>query len=324
MTMSNQGCHSPVARSNAGSVVGFPLIGRMKTSDKQGVLHVLLMGSVCAMCLVAGLTSKALADQTCTPTGDTLACSGDLSSGLLVDPVYTGLTIDNVTSDVGSVGGVVGLRFDNDGDVTVTSNTGDFAIVGHGTGLSAIHLSSFGDDYGVSLTQTGNVTSDDGSAVLATSWGNVSVAVTGGVSGKQTAIQAQSLVGGGVTVVQKGDVISYEGSAIYATAPGAVSVTANGAVTSKQDAIYANNFGTDAGATVSVTTTGTIESWGGVGINASSAKNSVLVDSGSSITAKQGGVHANSSGDANGGSVIVRQHGAITTSDGAGIYALST
>ncbi len=141
----------------------------MKSYDRASALRVLLMGSVCAVGLVAGFSSQARADQTCSPTGDVLACSGDLSLGVLVDPVYSGLTIADVTSDVGSVGGVVGLRFDNDGAITVTSNTGDFAIVGQGTGLEAVHLSSFGGDYAVSLTQTGNVTSDAGKAVLATS-----------------------------------------------------------------------------------------------------------------------------------------------------------
>ncbi len=148
--------------------------------------------------------------------------------------------------------------------------------------------------------------------------------MTGDVSGKQNAIQAQSLTYGSATVVQTGDVMSYEGSAIYATAPGAVDVTADGSLTAKQDAIYANNYGTVPAEDVSVTTSGAIVSWEGSGINASSAYNSVKVDSTSAITAKQDGIHANSSGNANGGSVTVEQHGAVTTSNGAGIYALST
>lgn len=316
------------AASSALIKLNASLSGRMKPSDHASGLRALLMGSVCAVGLVAGFSPQAQAtpqaQEACNHYGNTLACSGDLALGVLVNPVYSNLTIKDVTLDVGSVGGVVGLRFDNDGDITVTSNTGDFAIVGQGTGLAAVHLSSFGGDYAVSLTQTGDVTSDDGTAVLATSAGDVSVVVTGDVSGKQNAIQAQSFTDGKATVVQTGNVISYQGSAISATASGAVDVTADGSVTAKQDAIYANNFGTASAEDVSVTTSGTIDSWEGSGINASSAYNSVKVDSGSVITAKQDGIHANSSGNANGGSVTVEQTGAITSSNGAGIFADST
>lgn len=300
-------------------------------------LRSLLLGSVCLVGLLLGSTAQSRADSSpCVGTGASLACSGDLSEGVLVDPAYSTVTIGEVTSDVGSAGGVVGLRFDHSGDLTVTSDTGEFGIVGSGIGLHAIHLSSIGGEHTATLTQVGDVTSDDASAAYVTSWGDVSVAVTGNVSGKQSAIVALSIEQEalaqqtppvaqttGVTVIQTGDVISYEGSAIYARAPGFVDVTADGDITAKQDAISASNFGTGPEAVVSVKTSGTIISGIGSGIVGTSNHNDVVIDSASEIEAQLDGIRGSSLDDTAGGNVAITQTGKIIAYTGAGIYGAS-
>lgn len=320
------------ATDNVASIkIGLIESSPARTQRPAVSLRATLLGSVCAIGLLATLPAPAHATPPgptpgytgCIGSGDTLACEGDLSGGVTGDPAYSTLTISNVTSDVGSVGGVTGLTFTNDGPVTVTSNTGGFGIVGEGTGLDAIDLSSYGDTYALSLTQTGDVTSDAALGVKATSWGDVAVTITGNVSADQNGIQAQSLVAGSVTVTQTGDIISYEGTAIDATAANAVTVTATGNLTANQDVIDANSWGTDPSAAVTVTTSGTITSWNAGGINASSAYNTVAVNSSSTITSETDAIHANSSGDANGGTVSVQQTGDITSYTGTGIFAQS-
>jgi hypothetical protein len=194
-------------------------------------------------------------------------------------------------------------------------------------------LSSIGGEHTGTLTQVGDVTSDDASAVYITSWGDVSVEVTGNVSGKQSAIVALSIEQEalaqqfppvvqttGVTVVQTGDVISYEGNAIYARAPGFVDVTADGDITAKQDAISASNFGKDPDAVVSVKTSGTITSWTGTGIVGTSNHNNVVIESTSDIEAKVDGIRGTSLDDTAGGNVTITQTGNVIAYTGVGIY----
>ena len=305
------------------------------SQSNSRALRAALLGSACLVVLVATNAAPLRADPSpCFADGATLVCSGDLSPGIVVDPSYSSLVIQDVTASVGAEGGVTGLIYDREGAISVTSNTGNFAIVGSGPGLNAVQLSSFGGEYSVSLVQIGAVTSDDGTAITATSWGDVSVDVAGTVSALQTAISGQSLEQQalaqqyppavqttGVTIVQNGDVISYEGNAIYARAPGNVDVTANGAITANQDAVVAGNFGLDPDAMVSVTTSGSLTSWNGSGVVATSVHNDVVIGSTSVIVAKVDGIRASSFDDSNGGNVSITQNGSITAYTGNGVYA---
>ncbi|WP_159082381.1 autotransporter outer membrane beta-barrel domain-containing protein [Paragemmobacter aquarius] len=303
-----------ITHAQRSDVRGIGAVGR------SGTLSALLLGSVCAVSLVAGMSRAAYADQPCVVTGAAQDCSGDLSFGLLIDPGVSALTIHDVTSDIGSVGGVTGLRFDHGGALTVTSNTGAFKTVGQGDDLNAIHLSGFGADASVTLTQTGDVESDDASAVLATATSDVTVTMTGDATGKTDAIKAQSFTDGDVKVDLTGDALSHEGSAIYATAQGSVDVTVTGNVTGKTDAIKAQSF---TAGNVTVDLTGDALSYEGSGVYAT-AQGAVDVTVDGDVTSKLAAITASNFADTGENVSVTTGEGSTLTSwNEAGIVVSS-
>ena len=215
----------------------------------------------------------------CTRTGDTITCTGDLSSGVAVDnsaPDTVSTLILSSSTPI-SVTGLAGISFQSDGVIFITSD----AVITSQTdsGIYASGTTS-GD---VTVRQTGNITAlgslDSGiqviSSVAGFAAGNVTVTQIGDITAAQGgAIAAASVAGGtngtggDVTVTQTGNIAS-QGVGIWATSGaggtngtgGDVTVTQTGNIASQDYGIEAFSVGGDNGTAgqVTVTQSGNIE-----------------------------------------------------------------
>ncbi|WP_421693712.1 autotransporter domain-containing protein [Aestuariivirga sp.] len=210
---------------------------------------------------------------------------------------------------------------------TVTVNaTGDIASAN-----DAIFAQSTGnaETATVSVTHSGAITSVNGRGINAQSSNQtVSVLNTGNIAAGSDGIYAVSTGNAAtatVSVTQTGAVTSGTGYGIYARSSNqTVTVNANGAISSAMDGIFAQSTGNASTATVSVTHTGAITSTAGRGIYASASNQAVGVNNSGNISAYGDGIFAQSLGDSGLADVAVTQTGDVTSTNGYGIYALSS
>jgi hypothetical protein len=289
-----------------------------------------LLVSVGMLILTSAAPSKTQAEAACNPaqtvaSNDTLVCQGDLSQGIWVDPAYSYLNVENVTGDVGLIGGVTGVEFINDGAITVASDTGDYSIVADGPNKDAVYLSNYGGNFDISFTQAGGITSSDAKAVSITSFGDIAIDITGNVTSQADAIHAEaSRNDGNVTLTQTGDIHSEDGNAIYVQAPGAINVSVLGDVTAQTDAISLQNYSQSDNSNVVVDIQGSIQSTSGSGIKAISAFHGTEITNDGSITAHNDAIHGEATGNYADSAVTIQNTGTITSAAAAGISATSS
>ena len=260
-------------------------------------------------------------------TGDVTSTNG---GGISANSRTGAVTVDS-TGDITSANsyGIYAIRSGaGAGGVKVTS---DGAIQANRGGIYARSITS-----AVTVDNTGDITSTNGSGIVARNFGygaddvkvtsdgtiqaggdGIDISEDGTIQAIGDGIYARSN-SGAVTVDSTGDVTSDYGRGIHASNYGAsagnVSVTSAGAIQANGDGILARS---STGA-VTVDSTGDVTSDGGAGINAFSYGADVKVTSDGAIQAYSVGIFANSYT----GAVTVDNTGDVTSDGSAGINAL--
>jgi hypothetical protein len=300
-------------------------LGRTNFGTRPLLLPEAVLGGVALGALMLGWASSARADDICTINGTVVTCAGDQSKGISITggPLST-LIVENIVGDIEPWPGVSGIRFDAEGSVTLTGETGDWQIETEGAFGHGIHLSSFGSTtYDVSLNHVGDIFAEGAKGILATGWGDVSSVIAGDIDALDNAIELQSLQEGTVTVDHTGKLTSRQGVGVYASAYGAVDITTNGFITSTSDGIFGNSTGDSVGSMVTIDHTGGIVSAEGKGIYAYSAYQGVSVTNDGSINSLEDGIFAGGTSNDVNSEVVVDNTGNITSYEGKGIYAFS-
>src|SRR5665648_856606 len=261
-------------------------------TQASGLRRSALLGTVAAGMLLFGYGRSAQAQVVINPPGDaaacganvgpTVTCTGNVSGGLDVSAVsgVDVLNVNTLNQNIAPADNIDGISFVGATTVTIVSDTGPFAIIVNDVGGQGIFASAPG---AVSVTQTGDVVSNDSVGIFARSTGDtVNVNFTGDInaeitgitvvgdqavsvtsrgditSNTNTAIDARS-TNGDATVKSTGSLNSGGGAGVFAFAPnGAATITSMGDVT-------AFGIGLDArGLTAAVTSTGDIEAASGI------------------------------------------------------------
>jgi hypothetical protein len=233
------------------------------------------------------------------------------SDGIIVDATNGNVAITqtgNVTSDTGAA---IWSNAPN-GTINVTA-TGNLTAKTYG-------IYAYTNGSGVTVNQTGAVYVWEGKGIQAyAANGEASVTANGAVTAKTDAITVRNASSSAVTVNATGGVESYDGAGIIAYSPnGAVSVTQSGRLLTKTNGIDASNVSNQA---VTVThTDGSLTSYSGSGILASSVDGNVTVTSTGTVLADLYGINASNTGN---GTVSVTQTGNLTAYNRDGILASS-
>lgn len=317
-----------------------------------------LLGSAALMALAVVMPGPAQA--ACSTTAGITTCQGAVTP-ITVAPGVTTLNISAVTQDIAAATGNA-VTFASTGSITISSDLSKPSPPGGVFSLTAangyaIFAQSTGASSPVSVTSIGDIDGKWGITALGN--GAVSVNSTGDVTSTGTRATPEDVWKGGlaawsengaVTLTNKGDVtaVFYGLFAFSNTGPNTVSVTSTGDITSSGwDAVFAGSahgsvevvsvggisgksggfFVWSSGST-SVTSTGDITAGGTFGIKAYNEKvpgggsgGNVTVISNGSITSKLDSIQAVAR---NNGAVEVGSTGDLTSSDGFGIYAMST
>lgn len=204
-------------------------------------------------------------------------------------------------------------------------------IIARTTGIYA--LSQGSSNSSTSVTNDGNITAYTQRGIHAESVsGSVTVDNTGNITAKTEGIYALGYgdaVGAVVDVTQNGNIISYDSYGIFARATrNGVSVNASGNITSKESGIYARAEGANGTSVVEVDyQSGTITSYSGHGIDASSTVSSVTVNNHGTVHTQgtgKDGIRVVSNTTAPLSRATVNQHGTVKSESGYGIYAYAT
>ncbi len=270
--------------------------------------------------------------------GTTVTCTGNLQPGVRLDNgagPYTTLNVNTLNQNIAPANGVGGIRFRSIGDVTINSDTGPFEIntTGLAFGIDALSVTS-----SATVNHTGNISSElEGIIVLADQ--AVSVTTTGDItSERRPAIDARS-INSTVTVVSNGNLTSgLNAATLFARGAQAVNVSSTGNVTSSGfNAIAAESTGSSStvnskGAVrgyrygifaegdqaVSVTSTGNVSSDTYVAISAQSASSTANVISIGNVSGGALGIVA-----AGYGAVAINSTGNVSGNANEGIYGTS-
>jgi len=260
------------------------------TSSVRKLTRSVLLGTVAAGVMMFSYGRQARA-QTVPPaapcntvSGATVTCTGNVSSGIDIDQygpspdTFDTLIVRDLTADIAPTGGVDGIYFGSDGNITVNSDTtngsgGPFSIVTTGDGADGIDLYSGAGTATVrhrgDLVTRGNYAS----GIYAEGYYGTTVSHEGKITTRGAysyGINALSSYGS-VSVRQSGTITTqgFYGFGVYAVAPNAtVSVVQTGDIRTSGYAaqgIYAQSqYGTDVTQTGDISTKGA----GAAGINA--------------------------------------------------------
>ena len=297
-----------------------------------------LLGTAAAGALSFAIGGPALAGpDACTISGaGTIAtCSGDQSAGIasvtdFAVPAVTTLNVNNLTKAITPAYGTSGISFNSGGAITISSDTGTFGI--STTGDSAHGISANSTSSTVTVTSTGNITTQGyrATGIAAVGAGAVTVTSTGKITttgNYANGISANSnSIGSAVTISSTGNITTqgYEATGIAGAGAGSVTVTSTGNITTQGG--YGNGISANSTASaVTVISTGNITTQGyeATGIAAGGA-GAVTVTSTGKITTT--GDYANGINASSGGSAVtVTSTGNITTTGtrANGIYASS-
>ena len=127
-------------------------------------------------------------------SGEIVTCSGDVSTGVLINSgsPFSTLNVGNLTTNITPASGDDGIFFTSVGGVTVNSNTGPFAIIATGAGADGIEARSTGAG-AVTVTSSGDITSALATGIRAYSVsGAVAVTTAGTITAGGDGIFAQT------------------------------------------------------------------------------------------------------------------------------------
>lgn len=239
---------------------------------------------------------------------------GEGATGIVLNNYGTGGSSLVLNGTVSSTNGA-GIKVLAPGDV---SYVGTGSVSSDGTAIT-VKSESNGS---ASLDHTGAITSQSGSGVFVTGSDAVSVKTRGVIEADGNAIFAKSYGDDQSAVVvdhASGSLTSYSGYGIYAlSAYDGVTVTVVGNISSMADGIYAKAAGIDDNAIVS--STGIVDSQGGMGIYAISAGGKTQVTNRGNVSALYSGIYAKADASAD---AIVDSQGNILSDDEEGIVAIS-
>ena len=140
-----------------------------RTPGRHTTIRRLVLTSVMAWAVLLALGGHRVSAQTTPPlgscdqvSGSTVTCSGDVQTGVLLDtlpPPFTGLNVNNLTTNITPLSGVAGVEFTSSGVVTLNVITGPFQIFTDGA--SGI----FAGELGVTIVSTADITTTGDDAV---------------------------------------------------------------------------------------------------------------------------------------------------------------
>ncbi len=318
---------------------------RASSANTRKLRRSVLLGTVAAGVMMFGYGRQVRA-QTVPPaapcntvSGATVTCTGNVSSGIEIDQygpapdTFDTLIVRDVTADIAPAGGIDGIYFGSDGDITVNSDTtngagGPFSITTTGDGADGIDLYSGAGTATVrhrgDLVTRGNYAS----GIYAEGYYGTTVSHDGKITTRGAYSYGVNALSsdGSVSVRQNGTITTqgFYGFGIYAGAPGGtVSVVQTGDIRTSgfvAQGIYAMGvYGTEVTQIGNISTKGA----GAAGINAISVFGTAVVQNGNIST--QGYSAPGIAALALIGPVAVTRTGSISTSgDGAyGIVASS-
>ncbi len=244
-----------------------------------------------------------------TNGGTTITCTGNVGAGVdlnVIGGLYTTLNVNTLTQDIAPAAGIDGINFTSGGDVTITSDTGIFAITT--TGNNAEGINAYSANGNITITQTGNITtmgnSADGIDAEINDDGNITVIQTGTITtmgNNAEGIVADARIGN-ITVIHTGTITTQGTGAegIYAEnssiGAGTVDITTNSTiVAANAAAIRVDNGGTGA---TTITTAGVVSGTTGIDI-LNRFSNAPTTINNSGVITGTGGVAINFGGEGN-------------------------
>jgi hypothetical protein len=298
---------------------------QLAQSDRSGAATPRLSHVQCRNLLLGGVAMGAalmgygrIAHAACATDGTTIACTGDLSAGVAATNPATTLNINSLIADIVPAAGVDGISFTSTGDLAIVSDTGAFEISVSGAGGDGILASSSGAG-AVSVTHTGDITSDASRGIFASSnGGGVTILSRGTIKADDDGIEAQDSAAGAVSIAHTGDITSDNNGINAHSTGGGVTILSKGTVTARNNGIQARDYSTGA---VSLTHTGDIISDIRFGIFATSNGGGVAILTTGNIQGSYAGI---TTSDSAAGAVSVTHTGDITASAGEGISASSS
>lgn len=135
----------------------------LKARHRDAVLRNLLLGGVAAGMAMFGYGRAAYA--ACTTVNTTMTCTGDLSGGVIASNPVTVLNVNSLTDDIAPAVND-GINFTSDGAITIVSDTGGFKMLASDVGAKGIYANASAAG-AVSITHTGDITSDTGRGISA-------------------------------------------------------------------------------------------------------------------------------------------------------------
>ncbi len=287
----------------------------LKARRRNAVLRNLLLGGVAAGMAMFGYGRTAYA--ACTTVDTTMTCTGDLSDGVVASNPVTVLNVNSLTQDIAPALND-GINFTSDGAITIVSDTGGFKMLASDVGAKGIYANASAAG-AVSITHTGDITSDTGRGISAfSSSGPITTQSTGNIYSDLEGVYAKTEGAGAVSVTHTGDITSVSNQGIYASSnTGTVTTVSSGDIQSTDRGIYAKTTGA---AAVSVTHTGDITSDNNRGIYVLSSGGAVTTVSHGTLQSADAGIFANTIGA---GAVSITHIGDITSALNRGIDARS-
>jgi len=231
------------------------------------------------------------------------------------------VTIDHTGSLITDVGvGIYGKS--STGSVAITHDGGSF--VAHGDGIVG---DAHGSGDGVTVNVVGNLTSDAGRGVVATTaGGTIDLNLGGSTTAKKDAIWAKAGGGGSlaIDIDSNGNIVSYDERGIYAETTGSgitadsktfgIRIDQDGDITAKKDAVTAITTNSK----IYIDVDGSVESYDGKGISATSSNGLVDLKVTNDVISKLDAITAH----ADNGAIKVHVDN-VTSYSGKGIDATS-
>jgi len=288
---------------------------------KTAAITTALLCGVSGASLLLGVDS-ASANDDCVFDEAGITCSGDQSGGISLIETDSNLYVLDLNGDIAPVG-ATGIRVDTEGEISVLSNTGAYAIDVTGETGDGIALTTYGQNTSAILDHTGDITVESGSGIIVESWAGSSSTSTGDITAAGDGIRVKSAISGIANVTHDGAITSTGGYGINAIGAGSVDVDFDGTITSKKDGIRATSSGSGGDATVAVDAAGTITSSAGYGVYAESAFHETTVKVDGNIEGYLGGIVVKSTGDSSDAIAKLVQDGTVKSSAGNGISVSS-
>ncbi len=183
-------------------------VGTTTVSRVRRRYALLLSASIGTLALAGGSAeAQSVSPASCTTSGTTVTCSGDLSGGVDIDGgsgTFTTLNVNDLSTNIAPPADTSGIRFVNDGPVNIDVEAGPFTVETSGNGHGIAAQSDTDGD--VFVETDADITSAGGDAIMLDSeGGTLTVRNTGVLTAADAAISAGTDEGGSIDIRSIGD-----------------------------------------------------------------------------------------------------------------------